>query len=255
VFLLWADTIDDTEKYSLWSFEFFINDAISVSYTLAITLSLLFFKQWFEKDRLADRLEKLNIETELKYLKSQINPHFLFNSLNSVYALTLRKDDKAPEVVLKLSDILRYILYDGGEKSVGLKKEIGYLENYLELEKIRYGKRLTIGFNIQGDASGKEIAPMIFLPFIENSLKHGVNSNIGDTFINIQFIIENKKLQFRIENNKPSQKLSESSDYQGGIGINNVKKRLSLLYPGKHQLEINEEGKTFVVNLSIEWDS
>ena len=254
IFLLWADTIDDTEKYSLWSVEFFINDSISISYTLAITMTLMFFKQWFEKERLTDKLEKLNIETELKFLKSQINPHFLFNSLNSVYALTLTKSDKAPEVVLKLSDILRYILYDSGEKVVGLKKELEYVENYLELEKIRHGNRLQTKMEIIGETSGKEIAPMIFLPFIENSFKHGINSNIGNSFVNIHFEINDDNLTFKIENNKPTHKLSETPNYQGGIGINNVKKRLNLLYPGKHTLNIDEEGETFVVKLKIEWN-
>lgn len=253
VFLFWADTIDDSEKYSLWSLEFFINDAISVSYTLAITMTLMFFKQWFEKERLTDRLEKLNIETELKYLKSQINPHFLFNSLNSVYALTLNKSDKAPEVVLKLSDILRYILYDGGEKVVGLEKEIHYLENYLELEKIRYGNRLETRIEIIGDTSGKEIAPMIFLPFVENSFKHGVNSNIGHTFVNITLYLNDKGLIFEIENNLPLHAISDTADYQGGIGINNVKKRLNILYRDKHSLKIYEKEDTFKVKLTIEW--
>lgn len=252
IFLLWADTIDDTEKYSLWSIEFFINDGISISYTLAVTMTLLFFKQWFEKERLADRLEKLNIETELKYLKSQINPHFLFNSLNSVYALTLSKSDKAPEVVLKLSDILRYILYEGGEKVVGLKKEIEYLQNYLDLEKIRYGNRLETKLSIKGETSGKEIAPMLFLPFIENSFKHGVNSNIGHTCIDIRFEIGNTDLYFYIENNKPTQKLNDAPDYQGGIGIENVRKRLNLIYPGKHSISIQDEGNIFKVSLHLE---
>jgi len=251
-FLLWADTIDDSEKYNLWTADFFISDALGVINTMAITMTLLFFKQWFEKERLADKLEKLNIETELKFLKSQINPHFLFNSLNSVYALTLTKSDKAPEVVLKLSDILRYILYEGGEKVVGLKKEIEYLQNYLELEKIRYGNRLDANIIVIGETSGKEITPMIFLPFVENSFKHGINSNIGNTFIHIKFVIENKQLLFEIENNKPTQKLNESPDYQGGIGINNVKKRLNLLYPAKHWLTIDEEGNTFKVALKID---
>lgn len=253
IFLLWADTIDDAEKYSLWSIQFFINDAISISYTLAITMTLMFFKQWFEKERLTDKLEKLNIETELKYLKSQINPHFLFNSLNSVYALTLAKSDKAPEVVLKLSDILRYILYDSGEKVVGLKKEIEYLESYLELEKIRFGKRLKTKIEINGDPAGKEIVPMIFLPFVENSFKHGVNSNIGNSFVNICFDITDEGLVFKIENDKSTHKLSESIDYQGGIGIMNVKKRLNLLYPEKYELIIDEEGDTFVVTLILNW--
>ena len=251
VYLLWADTIDDTEKYSLWSLDFFVNDAIFTSYTIIITMTLLFFKRWFEKERLADKLEKLNIETELKFLKSQINPHFLFNSLNSVYALTLTKSDKAPEVVLKLSEILRYILYDGGEKVVGLEKELEYLKNYLELEKIRYGNRLQIEMNISGDPSGKEIAPMLFLPFVENSFKHGVNSNIGNTFIKIHVIIDESQIVFNIENNKPSNNLNDGIGYQGGIGIENVKKRLALLYPAKHSLDISE-GDTFLVNLRIE---
>jgi hypothetical protein len=253
VYLLWADTIDDTEKYSLWSLDFFVNDSIFTSYTIIITMTLLFFKRWFEKERLADKLEKLNIETELKFLKSQINPHFLFNSLNSVYALTLTKSDKAPEVVLKLSEILRYILYDGGEKVVGLEKELEYLKNYLELEKIRYGNRLQIKLEIDGDPSGKEIAPMLFLPFVENSFKHGVNSNIGNTFINIEVKIEQNAIAFRIENNKPINNLNDTQGYQGGIGIDNVKKRLNLLYPGKYSLLIHE-GDTFLVNLNIELD-
>jgi LytS/YehU family sensor histidine kinase len=251
IFLLWSDAIDETEKYHLWTPSFFINDAISISYTIALTMTLLFFKRWFEKERLADKLEKLNIETELKYLKSQINPHFLFNSLNSVYALTLVKSDQAPEVVLKLSDMLRYILYDGGEKVVSLTKEIQYLQNYLELEKIRYGKRLDVSFNVEGDPSGKEIAPMIFLPFIENSFKHGVNSKIGDTFIRINIIISGSDLEFEISNNKGEQKLNEDANYQGGIGLTNVSKRLELLYPGKYNLTIDESGSTFDVKLKI----
>lgn len=250
IFLLWSDLIENAEKYSLWSFEFFINDAISVSYTLAITMALLFFKQWFEKERLTTKLEKLNIETELKFLKSQINPHFLFNSLNSIYALTLSKSDKAPEVILKLSDILRYILYEGGEKTVELKKEIEYLKSYLELEKVRFGERLKLSINLNGDFSGKEISPMILLPFVENSFKHGVNSTIGDSFINIKIISEKDLLKFEIENNKiPTHNKTVLPN--SGIGINNVKKRLMLIYPDKHNIYIEENSDTYKVKLIL----
>ena len=154
------------------------------------------------------------------------------------------------EVVLKLSDILRYILYEGGEKIVALSKEIEYLNSYLELEKIRYGNRLETKLEVIGNVSGIEIAPMIFLPFLENSFKHGVNSNIGLTFIHILFKIDGNSLLFRIENNKPSQKLNEKAGYQGGIGIDNVKKRLKLLYPNNYTLTI-EEGEVFKVELLI----
>ncbi|NUM32442.1 MAG: histidine kinase [Bacteroidetes bacterium] len=250
VFLLWADTIENSEKYSLWSFEFFINDAISVSYTLAITMALLFFKQWFEKERLAVRLEKLNVETELKYLKSQINPHFLFNSLNSIYALTLSKNDKAPEVILQLSEILRYILYEGGEKTVKLKKEIDYIKNYLELEKVRFGERLDLTIEVHGDYSGKEISPMILLPFIENSFKHGVNSTVEKSFIHIKISVEKNVLLFEIENNKNAEHSNEPS-LSSGIGINNVLKRLSLIYPEKYDIKLDDKGNTYKVKLIL----
>lgn len=250
VFLLWADTIENSEKYNLWSFEFFINDAISISYTLAITMALLFFKQWFEKERLTIRLEKLNIETELKFLKSQINPHFLFNSLNSIYALTLSKNDKAPEVILKLSEILRYILYEGGEKTVELKQEIEYIKNYLELEKIRFGERLKLSIEINGDYSGMEISPMILLPFVENSFKHGVNSTVEESFINIKISVDKNVLYFEIENNKHPDYSSEPKP-NSGIGINNVKKRLNLIYPEKYSVKLDDRGKTYKVNLIL----
>lgn len=250
MFLLWADTIENSEKYNLWSFEFFINDAISISYTLAITMALLFFKQWFEKERLTIRLEKLNIETELKFLKSQINPHFLFNSLNSIYALTLSKNDKAPEVILKLSEILRYILYEGGEKTVELKQEIEYIKNYLELEKIRFGERLKLSIEINGDYSGMEISPMILLPFVENSFKHGVNSTVEESFINIKISVDKNVLYFEIENNKHPDYSSEPKP-NSGIGINNVKKRLNLIYPEKYSVKLDDRGKTYKVNLIL----
>ncbi len=254
VFLLWTDTIDDTEKYSLWSLEFFINDSISVSYTLAITMTLMFFKQWFEKERLTDKLEKLNAETELKFLKSQINPHFLFNSLNSVYALTLSKSDMAPKVVLKLSEILRYILYEGGDKVVELNKELDYLVNYLELEKIRYGNRLSTKLEINGNPSGIEIAPMLFLPFVENSFKHGVNATVGIAFVDIKLTVSKAQLLFIIENNKAESSELPKPDYLGGIGIDNVKKRLNLIYPKKHRLQIEELSHAYKVMLRIDLD-
>ena len=252
-FLLWSDLVEESEKYQLMKTSFFFNDAISISYTVALTTTLMFFKQWFEKEKLTDKLQKLNAETELKFLKSQINPHFLFNSLNSVYALTLSKSSDAPGVVIKLSEILRYILYEGGEKTVGLKREIEYLENYLELEKIRFGKRLTISLSLEGDPSGKEIAPMIFLPFVENSFKHGVNSTIGEAFIHIVIQVHSQELFFRIENNLPPNKSEYSQNYVGGIGIENVKKRLQLMYPGKYKLYMQEEEDRFVVELMLQF--
>lgn len=245
-----VETISDQSKDSIWAWEFFRTNAISISYTLAITMSLKMVKQWYERERMTKDLEKINMETELKYLKSQINPHFLFNSLNSLYALTLVKSDKAPELVLKLSEILRYVLYEAKEKFVSLDKEINYLRSYLELEKIRHGDRLDVDFKIEGETANKQIAPMLFLTFLENSFKHGISNSAGDGYVNIGMNIAEDQLDFSIANSKPSKK--KDPNYAGGIGLENTKKRLSILYPNKFKLETQDDDNTYRVNLNLQ---
>jgi LytS/YehU family sensor histidine kinase len=213
-------------------------------------MSLKMVKQWYERERMTKDLEKINMETELKYLKSQINPHFLFNSLNSLYALTLIKSDKAPELVLKLSEILRYVLYEAKEKFVSLDKEINYLRSYLELEKIRHGDRLEVDFKIEGETINKQVAPMLFLTFLENSFKHGISNSAGDGYVNIGMNIEEDQLDFSISNSKPSKK--KDKNYASGIGLENTKKRLNILYPNKFTLETQDEDNTYRVNLNLQ---
>jgi len=165
-------------------------------------------------------LESQNLQSELKFLKSQINPHFFFNTLNNLYALTLKKSDLAPEIVLRLSEMMRYMLYESNEKEVSLEKEINYVMNYIELERLRQGEKFKINFKLEGSAQGQRIAPLMFIPFLENSFKHGVPE-------------------------KPKLK-------SGGIGLENVKRRLKLLYPEKHQLNIIEQPDSFKVKLNIQ---
>jgi two-component system, LytTR family, sensor kinase len=243
-------TISEQSKDSIWAWEFFRTNAISISYTLAITMSLKMVKQWYERERTTQNLEKINTETELKYLKSQINPHFLFNSLNSLYALTLVKSDKAPELVLKLSEILRYVLYEAKEKYVSLDKEINYLKSYLELEKIRHGDRLKVDFNIVGETEHKQIAPMLFLTFLENSFKHGISNSTGDGYVDIGMKIDDNQLDFFISNSKPASK--NDTPFNGGIGLENTKKRLDILYPDKFKLVTHDSDSTYRVNLNLE---
>ncbi|MFY0644555.1 MAG: histidine kinase [Bacteroidia bacterium] len=252
--LMGLNTLADSAKPELFSFGFMVNAGMAVTYTTAVTMSLKLVKQWYENERLAKELEKLNTETELKYLKSQINPHFLFNSLNSVYALSLKKSDLAPELILKLSDILRYILYDGSEKKVSLSQEIKYVQSFLELEKVRHGDRLKLNVEIEGDLSKYEIAPMLLIPFVENSFKHGLGKDRSEGYINVGVKVENTNLNFVISNSKPKnvQQLSKQNGYQGGIGLKNVKKRLNLLYPQKHKLSLNEENNEFKVSLKLD---
>jgi len=244
------ETISDSSKYTIWEWEFFRTNAISISYTLAITMSLKMVKQWYEREKMTKDLEKINMETELKYLKSQINPHFLFNSLNSLYALTLVKSDKAPELVLKLSEILRYVLYEAKEKFVSLEKEINYLKSYLELEKIRHGDRLEVDFRIDGDTKNKQIAPMLFLTFLENSFKHGISNSASDGYVAIDMNINDDELKFNISNSKP--KTKNSKTYKGGIGLENTKKRLNILYPNRFKLETKDTDNHYQVNLNLQ---
>jgi LytS/YehU family sensor histidine kinase len=237
----------------LLSTRYLATNGMAIVYTMGITMSLKLVKHWYEKERLAIHLEKLNTETELKYLKSQINPHFLFNSLNSVYALALKKSDDAPDLILKLSDILRYILYDGSERKVSLSQEIKYLKSYLELEKVRHGERMDLVINVEGDVDTQEIAPMLLIPFVENSFKHGLGKQMAKGFVNVDLKADKENLHFSITNSKPvnGSAVSSQKGYQGGIGLKNVQKRLGLLYPKKYQLNINERPNEFNVSLDI----
>jgi len=247
------NTISFEEKTGLLSLQYLLLTAMAITYTTAITMSLKLVKHWYEKERLTKALEKLNTETELKYLKSQINPHFLFNSLNSIYSLALQKSDVAPELILKLSDILRYILYEGSEKKVSLSQEIKYLKSYLELEKVRHGDRMDLQIEISGETDSKEIAPMLLIPFVENSFKHGLGKDIANGFVKVNVITNHDTLRFEIINSKPKNgsEVSSEKNYKGGIGLINVQKRLNLLYPQKHQLSISGHENEFKVELEI----
>ncbi|MBT8232262.1 MAG: histidine kinase [Saprospiraceae bacterium] len=198
-------------------------------------------------------LETQNLQSELKFLKSQINPHFFFNTLNNLYALTLKKSDSAPEIVLRLSEMMRYMLYESNEKQVSLEKEINYVKNYLELEKLRQGHKFDINFNLNGEIKDQKIAPLMFIPFLENSFKHGLDNQIKSGFVNIDLNLNESSVDLAIENSKPPsipQKMPEKKS--GGIGLKNVKRRLKLLYPQRHRLDIEEKPHSFKVFLNIQ---
>ncbi len=204
------------------------------------------FKHQLEKKELQEK----SLTSELKFLKSQIDPHFFFNTLNSLYALTLKKSDHAPTTVLKLSDIMRYMLYECNEKTVLLSKEVKYIQNYIDLEKIRHGNDLTIHLEIKGELDEKRIMPLVFSPFIENCFKHGVKNNIDGGYISILLSVEEDQLYFEVENSK------HGSDFvpkeaMGGIGLSNVKRRLKLEYPKDHELRIIENDNIYKIELNI----
>jgi len=221
-------------------------------YMVVFAVSLVKMLQFtLKQQRDARVLDKERIEAELKFLKAQVHPHFLFNTLNNLYALTLDKSDQAPEVVLKLSDLLNYMLYECNEPYMLISKEVQLINNYLELERIRYGKDLDLKFRVEGDTAGKRIAPMLLLPFIENAFKHGVSKVRKQAFVNIGLEVIEKELIFKVSNSKVPAPGADLSGYSEGIGLRNVKRRLELMYPGNFRLDISDSDQVFEISLHI----
>ena len=207
---------------------------------------------WFMQLRERQELQTQTMQSELRFLKSQINPHFLFNTLNNLYALTLKKSDKAPEIVIKLSEMMRYMLYECNEKQVPLAKEVNYLKNYLDLEELRQSDKISINFTVEGDISDQQIAPLLFIPFLENSFKHGLNTQIREGFVNISMKVADQDVEFFIENSKGETVIQPTGRPSGGIGLENVRRRLNILYPDRYHLRISDNPNTYSVYLTIE---
>ena len=190
-------------------------------------------------------------QKELHYLKQQIHPHFLFNTLNNLYALTLKKSDLAPEIVLKLSEMMRYMLYECNERRVPLSKEVNYLKNYLELEKLRQGKNIKTNLIVQGEIGSQMIAPLMFIPFVENSFKHGISDSISEGYVNIEILISDQDLQINIVNSKITRLSPPNKIKSGGIGLVNIRRRLNLIYPEEYILDIQDSPNEYRVELGL----
>lgn len=201
------------------------------------------------------QLEKEKIATELKYLKAQLNPHFLFNTLNNLYSYVLTKSPKAPDMVLQLSGILDYILYKSQQTSVALVEEINTLENYIALEKIKYGDRLQVRFQKHNIIQEQKITPLLLLSIVENAFKHGVSGNIIKPEIRIVLEQLESHIEFSVWNTKTTTKNSNKTDhYKSGIGLANIQRQLDLTYPKKHKLETDESDSFFNLKLILKTD-
>jgi two-component system, LytTR family, sensor kinase len=202
-----------------------------------ISTAIKFMSDWFvnEKERRVLANEKLT--AELAFLRSQINPHFLFNCLNNIYSLAYQKSDHTAEAVMKLSEIMRYMLYESNDSRVELSKEIRYLENFIELQKLRFKGSTYVELSVAGVESHLQIVPLVLIPFVENAFKHGDSAD-PDNPIRIRISVTGDELQFSITNRVSSQ----NKDETGGIGLVNVQRRLDLLYPGKYHLNISRNG-------------
>jgi len=218
----------------------------SLWYILSFTIVFLYESN--RNQRIQKALEEEKLKAELKFLRAQINPHFLFNGINSVYFLIDEKPDIAKSTLLKFSDLLRYQLYECQDESIPLAKEVAHVQAYIEMERIRRGEDVYIELNLPEVLSSFNIAPLLFTPFLENAFKYVSNKDDGsENKIDISIHLEKERLFFEIKNT-----VDENNTLpKGGIGIENVRKRLSLLYPKKHQLDILEEPDYFMVKMNI----
>ncbi len=244
--IFYPDSISSTKSFwHINPFYSFFNIYTVVSLFAVIKL----MKYWYKNQQLKKELETKNRTSELALLRSQLNPHFLFNTLNNIDALISSDQEKASDSVIKLSEIMRFTLYEANNDRVSLEKEVNYLENYISLQQLRLKNPYFVKFENKLDCKGKNIAPMLFIPFVENAFKHGLK-NIVAPGIEILLSCENGILNFEVVN-RYSLIEEHNKDATSGIGLVNTKKRLELLYPDKHKLEIRKSAGIFKVNLQI----
>ncbi|HLY71801.1 MAG TPA: histidine kinase [Puia sp.] len=239
-----------SKYYAIYSNIHFTGSLVACS----IIVVTKYYKSWYKKQRENEMLMKENAQAELQLLKAQVHPHFLFNTLNNIYALTLDDSPKAATAVKKLSSMVFYMINEGAGSFVRVNTEIEMLLDYIGLEKMRYGKRLNLVVDIKRTTDDEMlIAPLLMIPFVENCFKHGASKIIEQAYINIFIETGNEWLEFIISNNQPD--IPEKSDGKKKIGLTNVQKRLQLLYPGKHQLEIHSAEKLFRVRMKVKLEN
>lgn len=240
----------DFSKRSFFDITRILTKATSDYVLPGIASAIYLFKRWYIDELKNKKLTEEKMAAELNFLKAQVHPHFLFNTLNNLYALTLTKSDKTPDIVLKLADILDYMIYKSNDEFVPLAKELEVVEGYIELEKMRYNERLELKYDVMGDVGSHEIAPLILLPFIENCFKHGASKDRVKPTVSIGLEIGPEFLHLKALNSIPTEREKEEKE---GIGLNNVKRRLELIYQGQYELIIQPEERVFNVDLKIFW--
>jgi hypothetical protein len=212
----------------------------------AMVLSIALLLSTYDRLR---KTERAKVDAELSYLKAQINPHFLFNTLNSIYSLAITRSEHAPTAVLKLSSMMRYVTTEAHNDRVLLEKEIDYVSNYVELQRIRLGQTVSIEYNVTGEPGTKQIAPLVMIPYVENAFKYGVNPE-EESYIHIHITIEHSRLTMFVKNKIV--RVEYRDEYKSGHGMENTTQRLRMSYPGKHTLNSGRFGKEYLVNLEID---
>lgn len=250
-FLLPARHLEHISRPPAAEFYMSLLSSFKGAYTIAVAaVGIKFIKQWYLKEQRNLQLQKENADAQLQLLTAQVHPHFLFNTLNNIYSQTQTESPKGSMMIMELSDMLRYILAEGGKALVPLKKELGMIRDYMNLEKIRYGNKLDLHLSLPGDTGNLQIAPLILLPFVENCFKHGASRFLNAPWIHLKIELEEQLLVMKLMNGKDT--AQQEILPKSGTGIANVKKRLDLLYKGKYDLDITDEPEVFVVNLRLQ---
>ena len=230
-------------KTSWESSQSLLDSALNMTFVMLLSVAYKLSLMWFETERLKRK-------AQLNLLKSQVNPHFLFNSLNTIYSLAHQKSDKTEDAILKLSSLMRYMIYETDVSKIELEKEIEYLNNFIELQTLRLSKNVKIKFCIEGTLIGKKIEPMLLISFVENAFKHGISYS-KPSEIRIDMSVTSMELLFRVENT--AHKQTNSSKEDSGFGLRNITERLRMLYPDRHQLSIHETADRHIVELKLKY--
>ena len=242
-----AELVEHHHPFNFWHTILFPVYPAIMAFALSSAVRLAM--EWFRNERQKKEMEAEKLSSELAFLKSQVNPHFLFNILNNICSLARKKSDDTENAIIKLSQIMRYMLQDSKDEKVNLEKEIEYLQSYIELQRLRLPEKVKIEFSVEGQPELVSIEPLLLIPFVENAFKHGV-SYLDSSEILIRLSANNQALKFTVENNI-AKHLGEIAEKGSGIGLKNVMRRLELLYPRRHQLLIRDDGAHYNVELDL----
>jgi LytS/YehU family sensor histidine kinase len=238
------------ETMSFWFLPKLIIEGVNMYLFVGLYSIFYLVKAWYDQERLSNMLKQEKTDAELKLLKSQVQPHFILNTLNNIYSYAVQKSDKTPDLILQLSAFLSFGLYESKSEMVPLRKEIDVIQSYIELEKIRYGDRLDASINIFNKVDEAEISPLLLLPLVENSFKHGFTSSIDKCWIRLDISFSGEELVVKIENSMPEESGNKESE-NGGLGLKNVKRRLEIVYPSRHEFRTEIGKDTFLAVLKV----
>jgi len=242
------DGFTGKEEY-LYSTRFIVQVITTNFFITAFVAMLRFAVEWLEFEARKNEVENEKLTAELNFLKAQINPHFLFNTLNNLYYLAYSKSENTTEVIAKLSQMMRYMIYDSNHPKVLLGKEIEYMRNYISLERLRLNDQIPIKFEVKGNTENVWITPLIFITFLENAFKHGVSNSNPKAWVNIAIDLRDHECIYTVENSRGIEQKNGSE--KSGIGLQNVKRRLELSYPGKHKLVTEDTREKYLVKLNL----